>query len=312
MNTTRPTDPGGSAAVRDAPIIAVTGASGAVGGRVAQRLARAGVPVRLLARDPSRLPDLPGAVAAPPAAYGDGEAMRHALAGAHTLFLVSAHESPSRVVDHTTAVDAAVAAHVERIVYVSFLGAAPDATFTFARDHWHTEAHIRVSGVRHTFLRDSWYLAGIPAMTGADGVLRGPAGEGRVAAVAHEDIADAATAVLLADTESEDTRHDGVTYDLTGPEAFTLAEAAEELGRATGRTITYHPETREEAYASRAQYGAEDWEVAGWVTSYEAIAAGEMSTVSDAVTRLTGRPAKSLAAYLSENPDSYRHLLKAD
>jgi hypothetical protein len=37
-----------------------------------------------------------------------------------------------------------------------------------------------------------------------------------------------------------------------------------------------------------------------------------MSTVSDAVTRLTGRPAKSLAAYLSENPDSYRHLLKAD
>ncbi|MFE9861590.1 NAD(P)H-binding protein [Streptomyces sp. NPDC005506] len=312
MNTTRPTDPGGGTVVRDAPIIAVTGASGAVGGRVAQRLARAGVPVRLLGRDPSRLPELPGAVAAPPAAYGDGEAMRQALAGAHTLFLVSAHESPNRVLDHTTAVDAAVAAHVERIVYVSFLGAAPDATFTFARDHWHTEAHIRVSGVRHTFLRDSWYLAGIPAMTAADGVLRGPAGEGRVAAVAHEDIADAATAVLLADTESEDTRHDGVTYDLTGPEAFTLAEAAEELSRATGRTITYHPETREEAYASRAQYGAEEWEVAGWVTSYEAIAAGEMSTVSDAVTRLTGRPAKSLAAYLSENPDSYRHLLKAD
>ncbi|WP_326745062.1 SDR family oxidoreductase [Streptomyces sp. NBC_01760] len=312
MNTTPPTDLGGSAVVRDAPIIAVTGASGAVGGRVAQRLARAGVPVRLLGRDPSRLPELPGAVAAPPADYGDGEAMRQALAGAHTLFLVSAHESPNRVLDHTTAVDAAVAAHVERIVYVSFLGAAPDATFTFARDHWHTEAHIRVSGVRHTFLRDSWYLAGIPAMTAADGVLRGPAGEGRVAAVAHEDIADAATAVLLADTESEDTRHDGVTYDLTGPEAFTLAEAAEELSRATGRTITYHPETREEAYASRAQYGAEEWEVAGWVTSYEAIAAGEMSTVSDAVTRLTGRPAKSLAAYLSENPDSYRHLLKAD
>ncbi|MFE7790892.1 NAD(P)H-binding protein [Streptomyces sp. NPDC057460] len=312
MNTTPPTDPGGSTVVRDAPIIAVTGASGAVGGRVAQRLARAGVPVRLLGRDPSRLPDLPGAVAAPPAPYGDGEAMRQALAGAHTLFLVSAHESPNRVLEHTTAVDAAVAAHVERIVYVSFLGAAPDAAFTFARDHWHTEAHIRVSGVRHTFLRDSWYLAGIPAMTGADGVLRGPAGDGRVAAVAHEDIADAATAVLLADTESEDTRHDGVTYDLTGPEAFTLAEAAEELSRATGRTVTYHPETREEAYASRAQYGAEEWEVAGWVTSYEAIAAGEMSTVSDAVTRLTGRAAKSLATYLSENPDSYRHLLKAD
>ncbi|MFI6060780.1 SDR family oxidoreductase [Streptomyces sp. NPDC051286] len=293
-----------------APIIAVTGASGAVGGRVAQRLVRAGVPVRLLGRDPSRLPDLPGSVAAPPAPYGDGAAMRRALAGAHTLFLVSAHESPDRVREHTTAVDAAAAAGVERIVYLSFLGAAPDATFTFGRDHWHTEAHIRVSEVRYTFLRDSWYLAGIPAMTGSDGVLRGPGGDGRVAAVAHEDIADAATAVLLAGTGSAGARHDGVTYDLTGPEAFTLAEAAEELSRATGRTITYHPETREEAYASRAQYGAADWEVAGWVTSYEAIAAGEMATVSDAVPRLTGRPAQNLATYLREHPDSYRHLLR--
>ncbi|MFB7912800.1 NAD(P)H-binding protein [Streptomyces sp. NPDC056061] len=305
------TDPTGPEA-SEAPVIAVTGASGAVGGQVARRLARAGVPVRLLGRDPSRLPELPGAVAAPPARYGDGEAMRRALAGAHTLFLVSAHESPYRVREHTTAVDAAVAAGVERIVYVSFLGAAPDATFTFARDHWHTEAHIRVAEVRHTFLRDSLYLAGLPAMTGADGVLRGPGGDGRVAAVAHEDIADAATAVLLADTEPDTTCHDGVTYDLTGPEAFTLAEAAEELGRITGRTITYVPETREEAYASRARYGAEDWEVAGWVTSYEAIATGEMSAVSDAVPQLTGHPAMSLATYLREHPDSYRHLLTTD
>lgn len=244
--------------------------------------------------------------------YGDGEAMRRALAGAHTLFLVSAHESPYRVREHTTAVDAAVAVGVERIVYVSFLGAAPDATFTFARDHWHTEAHIRAADVRYTFLRDSLYLAGIPAMTGADGVLRGPGGDGRVAAVAHDDIADAAVAVLLADTESADTRYDGITYDLTGPAAFTLAEAAEELSRVTGRTICYVAETREEAYASRAQYGAEDWEVAGWVTSYEAIATGEMATVSDAVPDLTGHPATSLATFLREHPDCYRHLLKTD
>ncbi|MEU8673477.1 SDR family oxidoreductase [Streptomyces sp. NPDC048560] len=287
------------------PLIAVTGASGAVGGRVARRLVRTGVPVRLLGRDPSRLPGLPGATAAPPAPYGDGEAMRRALDGAQTLFLVSAHESPDRVREHTTAVDAAEAVGVERIVYVSFLGAAPDATFTFARDHWHTEAHIRLADVRHTFLRDSWYLAALPAMTGADGILRGPGGDGRVAAVAHEDIADAAAAVLL----DEGTTHDDATYDLTGPEAFTLAEAAQELTRRTGRPVRYVPETREEAYASRATYGAEDWEVAGWVTSYEAIASGEMDTVSDAVPTLTGHPAKSFATYLDENPDSYRHLL---
>ncbi|MEV1044975.1 SDR family oxidoreductase [Streptomyces sp. NPDC049916] len=286
-------------------LTAVTGASGAVGGRVARRLARTGVPVRLLGRDPARLPDLPGADRAPAAAYGDGEAMRRALDGAHTLFLVSAHESPDRVREHTTAIDAAVAVGVERIVYVSFQGAAPDATFTFARDHWHTEAQLRTAGVRHTFLRDNWYLAGLPAMTGADGVLRGPGGDGRMAAVAHEDIADAAAAVLLDGSFG----HDGRTYDLTGPEAFTLAEAAEELSRATGRPVTYVPETRAEAYASRAGYGAEDWELAGWVTSYEAIANGELAAVSDAVPTLTGHPATGFAQFLARNPASYRHLL---
>ncbi|MFI9188557.1 SDR family oxidoreductase [Streptomyces californicus] len=289
------------------PLIAVTGASGAVGGRVARRLARTGAPVRLLGRDPARLPDIPGADRAPAAPYGDGEAMRRALDGAHTLFLVSAHESPDRVREHTTAIDAAVAVGVERIVYVSFQGAAPDATFTFARDHWETEAHLRTAGVRHTFLRDNWYQAGLPAMTGTDGVLRGPGGEGRVAAVTHEDIADAAAAVLL----DEGTDHDGLAHDLTGPEAFTLAEAAEELSRVTGRPVVYVPETREEAYASRAGYGAPDWEEAGWVTSYEAIANGELAAVSDAVPTLTGRPATSFADFLAANPDSYRHLLPA-
>ncbi|MCC0577179.1 SDR family oxidoreductase [Streptomyces californicus] len=289
------------------PLIAVTGASGAVGGRVARRLARTGAPVRLLGRDPARLPDVPGADRAPAAPYGDGEAMRRALDGAHTLFLVSAHESPDRVREHATAIDAAVAVGVERIVYVSFQGAAPDATFTFARDHWETEAHLRTAGVRHTFLRDNWYQAGLPAMTGTDGVLRGPGGEGRVAAVTHEDIADAAAAVLL----DEGTDHDGLAHDLTGPEAFTLAEAAEELSRVTGRPVVYVPETREEAYASRAGYGAPEWEVAGWVTSYEAIANGELAAVSDAVPTLTGRPATSFADFLAATPDSYRHLLPA-
>ncbi|MGW4268925.1 SDR family oxidoreductase [Streptomyces californicus] len=289
------------------PLIAVTGASGAVGGRVARRLARTGAPVRLLGRDPARLPDVPGADRAPAAPYGDGEAMRRALDGAHTLFLVSAHESPDRVREHATAIDAAVAVGVERIVYVSFQGAAPDATFTFARDHWETEAHLRTAGVRHTFLRDNWYQAGLPAMTGTDGVLRGPGGEGRVAAVTHEDIADAAAAVLL----DEGTDHDGRAHDLTGPEAFTLAEAAEELSRVTGRPVVYVPETREEAYASRAGYGAPEWEVAGWVTSYEAIANGELAAVSDAVPTLTGRPATSFADFLAANPDSHRHLLPA-
>ncbi|MFE7133935.1 NmrA family NAD(P)-binding protein [Streptomyces sp. NPDC057638] len=285
-----------------AHVIAVTGVSGRLGGRVARRLAERGAEPRLLGREPARLPSISGATVGSPAPYGDGEAMERACAGARTLFLVSAKESRERVREQMTAVDAAVAAGVERIVYVSFLGAGPEATFTFARDHWHTEEYIRATGVAHTFLRNSFYCAALAAMPGPDAVIRGPAGDGRVSAVAHDDIADAAVGVLLGEG------HDGVTYDLTGPAALTLAEAAEELSRFAGREVTYVAETREEAYTSRAHYGAREWEVTGWVTSYEAIAAGEMAMVSDAVPKLAERPATPFSAFLRENPAVYRHL----
>jgi NAD(P)H dehydrogenase (quinone) len=283
--------------------VAVTGVTGGLGGRVARRLADGGVAQRLVVRDPARAPELPGAEVVR-AAYGDGEAMRRALDGVDTLLLVSASEAVDRVRLHTGAVDAAVAAGVQRIVYTSFLACSPDATFTFARDHWHTEEHLRASGVRHTFLRDSLYLDVFPLFAGGDGVIRGPAGDGRVAAVARDDIADVAVAVLLGDD------HDGRTYDLTGPAAFTLQQAAEELSRASGRAVTYHAETLDEAYASRAGYGAPQWEVTGWVTTYAAIAAGELDLVSDAVATVAARPPMDLAEFLRRNPDTYRHLVK--
>jgi NAD(P)H dehydrogenase (quinone) len=284
--------------------LAVTGATGELGGRVARRLADRGVPQRLVVRDPTSAPELPGTEVVR-AAYGDGEAMRRALDGVDTLLLVSASEDVDRVRLHTGTVDAAVAAGVQRIVYTSFLACAPHATFTFARDHWHTEQHVRGSGLRHTFLRDSIYLDYVPLFVGADGVIRGPAGDGRVAAVARDDIADVAVAVLLGDG------HDGRTYDLTGPEAFTLHQAAEALSRASGRSVTYHAETLDEAYASRAGYGAPHWEVTGWVTTYTAIAAGELDVVTDDAARVAGHPPMGLAEFLHRNPASYRHLVQA-
>jgi uncharacterized protein YbjT (DUF2867 family) len=218
--------------------------------------------------------------------------------------MVSASEDRERVKLHTTAVEAAVAAGVGRVVYTSFFGAAPDCTFTFGRDHWHTEEALKASGVRWTFLRDNLYIDFLPLMAGADGVIRGPGGNGRAAVVARDDIADAGVAVLLDDTG----RHDGRGYDMTGPEALTLAEVAEQLSRVAGRPITYQEETLEEAYASRASYGAPDWEVDGWVSTYTAIANGDLERVSGDLEALAGHPPIRLAGFLRDHPDSYRHL----
>jgi NAD(P)H dehydrogenase (quinone) len=277
--------------------IAVTGATGQLGGRIARRLAAQGAPQRLVVRDAARAPELPGAEVAV-AAYGDEAAMRAALDGVSTLMLVSASEVPDRVALHRTAVEAALAAGVRRIIYTSFVGAAPEATFTFARHHWYAEEHLRSTGVAHTILRDNLYLDYFPLMVWEDGVIRGPGGDGRAAPVARDDIADAAVGVLL--HRGDD--HDGRTYDLTGPRAMTLHEVADELTRVTGREVRYRDETVEEAYASRARFGAPDWEVEGWVTTYVAMARGEMEVVTDHVERLAGHPPMSLGEYLAANP----------
>jgi uncharacterized protein YbjT (DUF2867 family) len=282
------------------PPIAVTGSTGRLGGRVARRLAASGIALRLLVRDPARAPDLPSAVAVR-APYDDGPAVAEALAGIETVLMVSAAETPERVGQHRSFIDAAAAAGVANLVYTSFCGAAPDATFTLARDHWATEQHILGTRLRSTFLRDNLYADFLPMLVDDHGVIRGPAGDGRVAAVARYDIAEAAVAVLR-----DPHRHVGRTYDLTGPEALSLTEVAATISSVTGRPVSYVPETVEEAYASRARYGAPDWQLDAWVSTYTAIADGSLARVSQSIAELTGRPATSLEQMLRQEGSQLR------
>jgi uncharacterized protein YbjT (DUF2867 family) len=274
-------------------LIGVTGASGQVGSRVVRRLAERGAPMRLIVRDAGRAPTAAGADVREASSYGARREMVDALSGVETMLLVPAAESVDRVDQHRTAVEAAVEAGVQRLVYLSFVG-ADESSFTLGREHGATERIIRGSGVpAYTFPRMNLYMDFIPTMVGDDGVIRGPADDGRLAAVLRDDIAES-VAVLLTSPG-----HEGRAYELTGPSAFTLAEAAAEMSRAYGRPISFVNETLEEARASRAAFGAPDWEVEAWISSYVAIANDELSAVSGDVELLTGRPPKSLREYLS-------------
>jgi NAD(P)H dehydrogenase (quinone) len=278
--------------------IALTGTSGGVGAAVLSKLG--GAPI-LIGRDASKLA---AGREHRIAAYGDS-AMTAALGGVDTLFFVSGRESATRLDEHLSVVDAAVEAGVQRVVYLSFLGAAPDCTFTLGRHHYFTELAIRESGLAFTFLRDSLYQDYLPFMTGADGVIRGPAGDGRLSAVARDDVAEVAAQVLRS---AGDGVHDGATYDVTGPEALTLTQVAELIASASGRPVSFHNETEDEAYASRARYNAPAFEVEGWVTSYQSIGVGEMAHLSDDVERVTGRKPGTFAQFLQTHPESYAHL----
>src|SRR3569623_1956471 len=127
-------------------LIAVTGATGAVGGAVARLLAEHGVPQRLVVRDPARAPQLPGVESVRQIAdYGHADDVRRALDGVDTLFLVPAQEAADRLQRHFAAVDAAAAAAVRKITYLSFVAATEGATFTLGRDHWATEERVKAS-----------------------------------------------------------------------------------------------------------------------------------------------------------------------
>ncbi len=277
-------------------MIAITGATGALGGRVAGLLAHRSP--TLIVRDPSRAPGLGGEVRQ--TSYDDRAAAEAALAGVTTLLLVSAAESATRRQEHRTMVDAAATAGVRHLVYTSFVGAGADATFTLGQDHGDTEQAIRDAaartGMAYTLLRDNFYADVLPYFADASGVIRGPAGDGRVAAVARADVADVAAVVLEAPED-----HTGAVYQLTGPEALSMAEVAARAGAAVGRDLRYEEETLEAAYASRraAYPAAAEFELDAWVSTYTSIADGSMATVTGDVERVTGNPARTLEQALA-------------
>lgn len=269
--------------------LGITGATGQLGGRVAALLGERGLAerLRLIVRSAARAPRIEGAEVAE-ASFGDAAACKEAFAGMDALLLVSAGESADRVAQHRTAVAAAAEAGVGHLVYTSFTGASADAEFTLARDHGATEYAIREaaarSGMRVTLLRDDFYLDVLRPWAGEDLTLRGPARDGRCAFVAREDVAQVAAAVLTGPAPADER-----VLELTGGEALSLEEVAARMGAALGREVTYVDETMEEARASRAPYGAPDWEVAAWISTYTAIASGALGEVSGDLRAVLGR-----------------------
>ncbi|AXK46391.1 SDR family oxidoreductase [Brachybacterium saurashtrense] len=269
--------------------IAVTGASGRIGGEVARLLhGIPGITLRLVGRSAARLPRLEGAETAL-ASFDDAEACREAFTGADAVLLVSAGEAADRLDQHRTAIAALAAAEVGHVVYTSFLGASVDAAFTLARDHAATEEMLRDAGPAWTALRDSFYADVLLDFAGDDRVIRGPGGTGRCAFVARRDVAEVAARILR-----DPAPYAGRVLDLTGPVAVSLAEAALLMTRARGEEYEYVDETMAEARASRAPYGAPEWQVEAWISTYTAIRDGELDVVGDGVAEVLGRAPRTL------------------
>lgn len=282
-------------------MIGITGVTGKLGSYVADLVDQPGIASIHLARSPERAKFYSSAEIRR-ISYANTPEVVEALKGIDTLLMVSARESPERVKDHKEFLDAAKLAGVEHIVYTSFYGAGEKATFTLSRDHAQTEAYIKELGFTYTFLRDNFYLDFLIDIALENGEIRGPAGSGKVSAVARKDTSSVAVEILLNPKEWENQ-----TLNLTGPEELSMEEIVALLSKETGNAITYVDESVEEAYESRKKWPAQNWEYDAWVSTYTAIKAGEQDGVSTDVEKVLGRPAMSLIDVLKE-----RQLLEDD
>jgi uncharacterized protein YbjT (DUF2867 family) len=254
----------------------VLGGTGKTGRRVARRLERRGVPVRIGSR-----------AGEPPFDWEDPRTWGPALRGAGAVYLTYQPDlaAPGAAEAIRRFAELAVASGVRRIVLLS--GRGEDQVLP-------SERAVQESGARFTILRAAFFAQNFGEGLFLDDVRRGalafPAGGVAEPFVDAEDVADVAVAALTEDG------HAGTTYELTGPRLLTFAEAVAEISRATGQEIRYVPVSKQ-AYADALAPHLPAHEVAFLADLFEHLLDGHNAHLADGVERALGRRPRDFRDY---------------
>jgi uncharacterized protein YbjT (DUF2867 family) len=232
-------------------MILVTGATGLNGAAVIREFARHNEPVRALVRDRAKAHafDALPQVEVAEGDMGKPETLAAALDGVDRALMISS-ATPQMADTQRIFIDACRKAGVRHVI--KFSGAESNVgfdarKFRFTRMHEEVERYLEGSGLAWTHLRPSQfmqvYLREVPTIV-AQGAILLPAQDIKLSPIDVEDIAKIAFALLQAGG------HEGKSYDMTGPEALTMADVAERISRAIGKPVRYvaiSPEDRRRA-----------------------------------------------------------------
>jgi NAD(P)H dehydrogenase (quinone) len=286
-------------------MILVTGATGQLGGRIVDRLvARLGTQVArnslaVSVRDPAKAEAFTKrGITVHTGNFDEPQALQETFAGVDRLVLVSTDgPKEERVRQHRNAIEAAKAAGVKHVIYTSFLDAGPDSPADFAAVHYATERDLRASGLKFTLIRNALYADFLPMTLGnalESGVFYVSAGSGKASFVSRDDLADAIAAAAVAPQLAKDV------YELTGQAAYTYAEVAAAVARATRKPVRYEA-VSEDVYAKALEgYGVPVWLARSLANMYTAVAAGKFAKLSNDFALLTGHLPKSLDCLVAE------------
>lgn len=256
-------------------MIMVTGASGQLGSLIHARLLEGGLAPLAGSRLPQRFGALGRRVDFDDSATLD-------LSEVNTLVLVSAGYDEDDVViaRHDRVITAAQAQGIDHVIYTSLVGAGEHLGFALA--HRWTERRLQDSALSWTILRNGLYAELFGALAApVDGVVSAPFGDGALAAVAREDLADVAATVA-----ADPGAHRGRIYELPGTTTVDAASLANALGTA------YQPTSLEGRRAELAAVALLPFQPAMLMSIYSAVAAGFLAGTDGDLAGLLRGPAR--------------------
>lgn len=278
------------------PKILITGATGSVGSILAQQLSQRGISFRALVRSKNEvLAALPG-VEVVQGDFNDRASLANALQGIERAFLLT-NSSEQAERQQLTFVAEAQRAGVQHIVKLSQLAADLHSPVRFLRYHAVVEQAIRETGLTYTFLRPNLFMQGLLGFRSSiaqQGMFFAAVGDAKISVIDVRDIALVAAAALTSEG------HNGKTYTLTGPEALTHSQIAEQLSVALHKPVRFQdvpPEAMREALRS---VGFPDWQAEGLVEDYAHYSRNEAVLVTNTVSEVTGQAARTFQAFAHE------------
>jgi NAD(P)H dehydrogenase (quinone) len=242
--------------------------------------------------------------------FNDPDSLAAAMAGVRKALIISTWDANAvRITQHRNAVDAAVGAGVQHLIYTSFMNATAESAFEHgSKVHAPTEAMIRESGLAYTFLRHNLYtefLVSDLKETLASGELRRGGGDATFSFIGRDDLGESAARVLATDG------HENRIYNETGPEAVTLAQSAAIISEVFGRPVVHVNLSPEAWYEQALAMGYEESMARASTSTVRAALNGEFSTVYPDYASVTGHPARTVRQLLLDNRDNYLQLFGA-
>jgi uncharacterized protein YbjT (DUF2867 family) len=286
-------------------MILITGATGTIGRELVQILLAHKLEFKAMVRSEQARAALKGkGIEAVLGDFSRPETFATALEGVKQVFLLTTPQ-PDIVKVEGGFLEAARKAGVNRVVRLSAVGANPWSSSPLARGHGLCEAQLEASGMAWTILRPTMFMQNLAPMY-ADSVaktstLYAPAGDARIPWVDARDIAAVARIVLT------DAGHQGLVYEITGPELHTYEGVAAVLSLLLGRTVKFVDVPDDAAYSSMTSMGMSGWMAHSLVTLFHLFRAnGSTAVTLGTVARITGRPPRTLQEYLNEHIAAFR------